>query len=62
MPTSSIFTDVVISDPKKVEEFIEALEASSLQAQKEPRRVPKPPLTDREAIRKLMSKRVKNSE
>ena len=29
MPTSSIFTNIVINDPEKVEEFIDALEASS---------------------------------
>ena len=29
MPTSSIFTNIVINDPEKVEKFIDALEASS---------------------------------
>ena len=28
MPTSSIFTNIVINDPEKVEKFIDALEAS----------------------------------
>lgn len=29
MPTSSIFTNIVINDPEKVEKVIDALEASS---------------------------------
>lgn len=56
MATSSILTNVKITDPRKAEMFINALEASS----KDPKRVPtskvKPPLTDKEAIRALFLK------
>ena len=56
MSTSSIFSNIIISDPKKAEELIDAFEASS----KDPAWVStahvKPPLADIEAIRKLMSK------
>lgn len=56
MATSSILTNVKITDPHKAEMFINALEASS----KDPKRVPtcevKPPLTDKEAIRALIKK------
>lgn len=57
MATSSIFTNIVINEPKKVEEFIEALETSSHDPAWKPTTPVKPPLTDIEAIRKLMSKR-----
>ena len=60
MATSSIFHNVVIKDRESAERFIEALEASS----RDPKRVPtcevKPPLTDKEAIRALFSKRLGN--
>lgn len=56
MATSSILTNVKITDPRKAELFINALEASS----KDPRWVPtsevKPPLTDKEAIKALVLK------
>lgn len=58
MATSSIFTNIVISDPKKAEKFIDALEASSLDPEWKPTTPVKPPLTDIEAIRRLMAKRV----
>ena len=57
MATSSIFTNIVINEPKKVEKFIEALETSSHDPAWKPTTPVKPPLTDIEAIRKLMSKR-----
>ena len=57
MATSSIFTNIVINEPKKVEKFIEALETSSHDPAWKPTTPVKPPLTDMEAIRKLMSKR-----
>lgn len=57
MATSSIFTNIVINEPKKVEKFIEALETSSHDPAWKPATPVKPPLTDIEAIRKLMSKR-----
>lgn len=58
MATSSIFTNVVINDPKKAEKFIDALEASSRNPEWKPTTPVKPPLTDVNAIRKLMAKRV----
>ena len=58
MATSSIFTNIVISDPKKAEKFIDALEVSSRDLEWKPTTSVKPPLTDTEAIRRLMSKRV----
>lgn len=62
MATSSIFTNIVIRDPKKAEKFIDALEASSLDPEWEPTTPVNPPLTDIEAIRRLMAKRVRKSE
>ena len=53
MATSSIFTNIVINEPKKVEKFIEALETSSHDPAWKPTTPVKPPLTDIEAIRKL---------
>ena len=56
MATSSILTNVKITDPRKAEMFINALEASS----KDPKRIPscevKPPLTDKKAIKALIHK------
>lgn len=60
MATSSIFANIKITDPKQAELFVNAMEASA----NDPKRVPsmpvKPPLTDPEAIRKLMAKRINN--
>ncbi len=58
MATSSIFTNIVIRDPNKAEQFIDALEASSLEPEWKPVTPVDPPLTDIEAIRRLMAKRV----
>ena len=56
MATSSILTNVKITDPRKAEMFINALEASS----RDPNLIHscevKPPLTDKEAIRDLFLK------
>ena len=53
---TSILTNVKITDPRKAELFVNALEASS----KDPKWVPtsevKPPLTDKKAIRDLVLK------
>lgn len=57
MPTSSIFANIIIDDPKKAEKFIDALEASSNDPAWEPKADVKPPLTDVEEIRKLMGKK-----
>lgn len=60
MATSSIFTNVKITDAKSAERFVEALDAAS----KIPPRVPttdvKPPLRDKEAIRAMFAKRLGN--
>ena len=57
MATSSILTNVKITNPHKAEMFVNALEASS----RDPKRVPtcevKPPLTDKEVIRALFEGR-----
>lgn len=57
MPTSSIFTNIVINDPEKVEKFIDALEASSHDSAWQAASPIKQPLTDIEKIRELMAKR-----
>ena len=46
MATSSIFTNIVINDPKKAEKFIDALETSSHDPAWKPTTPVKPPLTD----------------
>ena len=60
MATSTIFANVKITDRKSAERFINALEVSS----KDPKRVPTskvdPPLRDKEAIRTLFEKGLKN--
>lgn len=53
MPTSSIFTNIVINDPEKVEKFIDALEASSHDPAWQAASPIKQPLTDIEKIREL---------
>lgn len=58
MATSSIFTNIIINDPKKAEKFIDALETSSCDPAWKPATPVKAPLTDIDAIRKLMSKRI----
>lgn len=57
MPTSSIFRNIVINNPQKVEKFIDALEASSNDPPWKPTSPVKPPLTDLEKIRELMARR-----
>lgn len=54
MPTSSIFENIIISDPEKAEKFINALDASSHDPAWKPETQVAPPLTDAEEIRKLM--------
>ena len=56
MATSSIFTQVKISDPKKAERFVEALESSE-QTRKKPSAPTIPILSDKKAIREWMAKR-----
>lgn len=56
MATSSILTNVKITDPNKAEMFVNALEKSS----RDPKRIPvsnvKSPLTDKDAIKALLLK------
>lgn len=61
MATSSIFANVKITDPKKAEMFVEALEASEKALANKPSASPIPTLTDLDAIRKLMAKRLKSN-
>lgn len=62
MATSSIFTNVKITDPKKAKAFIEALEASENDPKVEPSAPIIPTITDLDEIRKIMAKRLKNNE
>ena len=56
MATSSIFAKVRIDNPKQAEAFIDALEASENKPKRKPSVPVKPPLTDYDAIRRLMMK------
>lgn len=57
MAVSSVFANVKITDPQRVEAFIEALEQSANEPQRKPSAPLIPTLTDVDEIRKLMSKR-----
>lgn len=57
MATSSIFTNVKITDPKKAKAFIEALEASENDPKFEPSAPIIPTIADLDEIRKIMAKR-----
>lgn len=61
MATSSIFSNIVIRDPKKAAAFVDALDESS----RDPERKPSAPnlqmVTDIETIRKFMPKRVRRN-
>ena len=59
MATSSIFTNIKISDPKEAEALINALEASESDPNVEPSAPIIPTVTDLDEIRKLMGKRKK---
>lgn len=58
MATSSIFANVKITDPKKAEAFVNALEASANKPKKKPSAPIIPTITDLVAIRKLMANRL----
>ena len=63
MATSSIFSNVKITDPKKAEAFVNALEASANDPKVKPSAPIIPTITDLNSIRKLMAKRMnKNNE
>ena len=57
MPTSSIFTNVKLTDPKKAEAFINALDEAANAPYVKKERGDSHILTDHEEIRKLMEKR-----
>lgn len=59
MATSSILTNVKITDPKKIESFIKALDASADDPKREPSAPVSCQMTNIDEIRKLMSKRVR---
>ena len=56
MATSSIFARFNIKDKKTASAFVEALEKSAAGPAWKPRRPVNPPLTDPDAIRKLVEK------
>lgn len=60
MATSSIFTNVKITDPKKAEAFINALDAAANAPRERKERKESHILTDHEAIKRLMSKSIGN--
>ena len=58
MATSSIFANVKITDSKHAEAFANALEASANDSRKTPTAPIIPTLTDLNAIRAMMAKRI----
>ena len=54
MATESIFTNIVLSDPKEVQMLIDALEASEKDLKKETKPSIAPIVTDLDEIRKLL--------
>ena len=62
MPTSSIFTNVKITDPKKAEAFINALDEAADAPYEKKERGESHILTDHEEIRKLMEKGLEDLE
>ena len=62
MPTSSIFTNVKLTDPKKAEAFINALDEAANAPYVKKERGDSHILTDHEEIRKLMEKGLKDQE
>ncbi len=57
MATSSIFAKIRISDPEKVEAFIDALEKAENRPRKKSSKSVQSLITDIDEIRKIMSKR-----
>ena len=58
MATSSIFTNVKMTDPKKGKAFIKAWMASANEPKVEPSAPVIPTITDLDEIRKLFAKRI----
>lgn len=59
MATSSIYAQVKITEPKKAEAFVAALEASANEHKTKSSAPIVPTITDLNTIRKLMAKRIK---
>ena len=59
MATESIFTNIVLSDPKEVQMLIDALEASKKDLKKETKPSIAPLLTDLDEIRRRFDNRLK---
>ncbi len=59
MATFSILSNVKITDPKKIEFFIKALDASADDPKREPSSPVSRQMTNIDEIRRLMSKRVR---
>lgn len=57
MPASSIFAQVKITDPKKAEAFVNALEASANDPKRKPTAPIIPTVTNLDEIRKIVAKR-----
>ena len=57
MATSSIFTNIILTEPEKIEAFVEALEASIADPMPRTDAPSKTVLSDPDAIRKLWNKR-----
>lgn len=62
MATSSIFANVRITDPKKAEMFVEALDASSRDLKRDSMTPSIPQLKDLNEIREMMSMRVQKKK
>lgn len=62
MAMSSILSNIVIRDSKKAEAFANAFEASSRDPKWKPSAPVMPVMTDIDAIRKLMEKRITENE
>lgn len=58
MNTSSILTNIKITDPQKIDSFINALDASADDPKREPSAPVSRQMTNIDEIRRLMSKRV----
>ena len=59
MPTSSIFAQIKITDPKKAEAFVNALVESANDPPRKPSASVVPTVTDLDEIRKIVAKRKK---
>jgi len=62
MATSSILTNIKITDPKKAEDFVEALDISAHEPERIPTKSVIPLVNDIEEIRKFMGMGIKKNE